>query len=132
MRAESLTWHARTDGPGSVARRLLWPLVADLSVAALILLIHAGIQGPGRAVLALWFLLICTGMSIAPMLGIREPLVELLIGVLLGITLDTLVATGLAAAGTLTISRVLIVLCALCLAGTVLNMVVLGWQRYRP
>ena len=100
-----------------MTRRLAWPQVACTSGAALDLFVLTGVGGPGRLVLTLWFLLACTGMSIVPALGIPVLGIELLIGVVIGLVIDTLVAAALAAAGELTAVNALFALEAVCLLG---------------
>lgn len=111
-----------TSPGGGLRARLRWPLVADLSalVVVLLALANAGgpVAGPVRVLVALWFLVVCPGVALAPTLAIREPWTELLVGVLLSLGFDVLAATGLAAAGAFTLHNVLLVLCAVCVAGT--------------
>lgn len=104
-----------------MTRRLVWPTVACVSGAVLDLLVFAGAGGPARIVVALWFLFVCIGMSIVPVLGISAPGTELLIGVTAGVLIDTLVATALAATGHLTTVSALIVLQGVCLLGSAFN-----------
>lgn len=104
-----------------MTKRLAWPTVACVSGAAVTALVLSGAGGPARFVLALWFLLVCPGMSIVPALGIPAPATELLIGVTVGLLIDTLIATGLAAGGALTPIHALVALEAVCVLGAVLN-----------
>jgi hypothetical protein len=104
-----------------MTRRLAWPEVACASGAVLDLFVLTGTGGPVRVVLAVWFLFACTGMSIVPALGIPALGIELLIGVVIGLLIDTLVAAALAAAGALTAVNALVALEAVCLLGTALT-----------
>jgi predicted Na+-dependent transporter len=100
-----------------MSRRQIWPLVACLSGIALIPFVLAGGGGPIRLVLTIWFLLTGAGMSIVPALGIREPRTELLAGACCSLVIDTLLATLLAALGTLTTAHALGALLLVCLLG---------------
>jgi len=100
-----------------VTRRRAWPLAACLSGGVLVLFVLAGVGGPIRLALAVWFLLTGAGMAIVPSLGIRAPRTELLAGALCSLVIDTLVATLLAALGALTTANALGALLTVCLAG---------------
>ena len=104
-------------------RWLVWPLVACVSGLVLRVLTLAQVGAPERLPLAVWFLLICTGMSIVPVLRIRESRIELLVGALASLAIDTLVATALAGAGVLTTTSALTVLEAVCVLGAAMNIV---------
>ncbi len=115
-----------------MTRRVVWPVVASVSGGILTVLVLTGVGGPARSVLALWFLLVCTGMSIVPALGIPAPRIELLIGVTIGLLVDTLIAAALAATGDLTAVNALISLEVVCLLGTQLNVVPGPWRPGWP
>jgi hypothetical protein len=116
-----------------MTRRLAWPIVACVSGALLGLFVLAGVTGPVRLLLTLWFLTIGTGMSIVPALDIPAPRVELLIGVAMSIAIDTLIATALAAVGDLTLGSAIITLMTVCLLGTAVSVArerrQPGWPR---
>jgi hypothetical protein len=97
------------------------PLLIVASACAVGGLTIFDISGPVRVVVALWFLLACTGMAFLPLFGIRlSSLMTLALVPVLSIVIDTLVATGLTLAGTfseagavLALSGVSILACAL-------------------
>jgi hypothetical protein len=113
-----------------MTRRLAWPGVACVSGAVLDVLVLTGAGGPGRFALALWFLLACTGMSIVPVLGIGAFGIELLVGVTVGMLIDTLIGAALAASGQLTVVNALLALEGVCLAGAAVN--IARGYRERP
>ncbi|MGH2888831.1 MAG: hypothetical protein ACRDNJ_04295 [Solirubrobacteraceae bacterium] len=94
------------------------PAIAIVGGAIVALMALAGVAGPVRLVLAVLFLLAGTGLALIPRSTIDEPWTRLLIVVTTSIVIDTLVATALAAAGTLSLASGVIVLEVICLAGT--------------
>jgi hypothetical protein len=111
---------------------LRWPSVIVASTIALAALLAADIHGALRVLLALWFMFICTGMAFVPLLRIRPAAFELALGFVLSLILDTLVATALVAAGTLSATSGLITLAVLSGVGCVLQVLLLppwsGWE----
>ncbi len=105
-----------------MSRRRAWPLAACLSGAVLTTFVLAGGSGPIRVVLAIWFLFTGAGMALVPALGIPAARTELLVGAAINIVIDTLVATGLAAAGALTTANALVALLIVCLIGAGLSL----------
>jgi hypothetical protein len=101
---------------------LKWPELILSSGIVLALLILTGTGGGARAVLAAWFLLVCTGMSFAPLLDIDSRAFEFAVGVVLSIVVDTLVATVLLLLGVLSVASGLLVLLALSGAGCALQL----------
>jgi len=105
-----------------MTRRFAWPAIACASATVLALVVLAGVGGPVRLVLTIWFMGVTVGMSIVPALDIPSPQVELLVGVATSIVLDTLIATALAALGVLTLTSATISLGAVCLLGAAINL----------
>ena len=99
------------------SRRQRWPLVIVLSGALLTTLMATDVQSPVRIVLALWFLLVCTGMAFVPLLSIERPLTELGLGVIASIAVDSVVTTAILLVGDLSPATGLLALEALCLLG---------------
>jgi hypothetical protein len=110
---------------------LRWPLLIGASALALGALAILDAPGFMLAVLALWFLLVCTGMAFLPMFGTRlgQPL-ELGIILATSVALDTVVATLLTLAGSFSGTGVFLALGGLCLIGCGLQ--VGGFQPGRP
>ena len=101
-----------------MTRELRRPLVIVASAALIGLLVALDVSGPVRVAVALWFLLVCPGMALLPLLGGRlRPLVELALVPLVSIVLDTLVATALTLAGRLSVTSGLLALAGLSLIG---------------
>lgn len=97
--------------------RLLWPGVIVVSALSMDLHVFAGTHGAVRLLVTLWFLLVCTGMSFVPLLGVRSPAIELLLGLLASIVLDAIVATTIVLIGGLSAASGLFVLETICGAG---------------
>ena len=112
-----------------MTRRVAWPVVACASGALLCLLVLSGVDGPVRLLVTLWFLAIGAGMSFVPALAIPAPGTELVIGVVASIVIDTLIATGLAAVGDLTLVGALVALGSVCLLGATISV---ARARRRP
>jgi hypothetical protein len=111
--------------------RWLWPAIIGLSAVAVGLATLAGVQGPVRAGLALWFLLICPGLALVRLLRLDDTVFELTLGVALSLALDTLVAGGLLYAGAWSPAGALAVLIAISVAGALLQLA-LARQGARP
>jgi hypothetical protein len=81
------------------------------------------ISGPVRGLVALWFLLACTGMAYLPLLDIRvSRLVGLALVPVLSIVVDTLVATGLTLAGTFSETGAVLALAGVAVLGCALQL----------
>lgn len=94
--------------------------VAIVAVASLVVLFAvAQVHSPVRAVLVVVFLLVGPGLAYVPLLGLRDPVLELVLAVGLSIALETLLVTGQVYAGlwSPTGSLVLVALLAACGAG---------------
>ena len=90
-------------------------IVASTALMGLLLLVDApaAIRGP----VAVWFLLVCPGMTLAAPLALRSGGAELALAVILSVTIATVVATALLLAGALSATSAFLALSALCLAG---------------
>jgi hypothetical protein len=69
-----------------------WPGTIVLSCAAAACAVAVGLTPAARGVLVFWFLLVCPGMAVVPMLGVRNRWTELTLGVAASLALDALVA----------------------------------------
>ena len=106
-----------------------WPIAILVSGLVLGTLVLAGVEGPVRVVVALWFLLVCTGMAFVPLLSIPSLSTELALGVAVSIVLDTLAATVIVLVGGLSATSGVLVLEAICLVGCALQLS--AWARIR-
>jgi hypothetical protein len=110
-----------------VTDRLRWPAVIGASALTLDVLALASTNDPVRLLVTLWFLLVCTGMSFAPLLALPSRAIQLLVGVMLSLVLDTIAATAIVEIGGLSVASGLIVLETVCLAGCALQL--RSWGR---
>lgn len=94
-----------------------WPLAIMVSGALLGGLAAAGGPSALRLILGLWFMLVCTGMAYVPLLSIKDPAVEIAVGVAASLALDTVVVATMASFGDLSASVGLLALAGLCLVG---------------
>lgn len=102
---------------------LRWPAVIIASAVILVAVTILDVAGPIRAVVALWFLLVCMGMAFLPLAGIRPstPL-ELALIPLFSIVLDSLTATCLTLLGAFSQASALVALIGLAVVGCVLQL----------
>jgi hypothetical protein len=110
-----------------VSDRLRWPVVIAASAVGLDLLALGNVHGGVRLLVTLWFLLLCTGMSFVPLLTLPSLAVQLFLGIVASLVLDTLAATVLVEVGGLSTAIGLVVLQTICLAGCALQLI--PWAR---
>lgn len=96
---------------------LRWPSVIAISAVALGALVLADADSPVRLALALWFLLLCPGMALAPLLPVRSASAQLALGIALSLAIDTAVTTAMLVTGSFSLATGLLALYAVCLAG---------------
>jgi hypothetical protein len=82
-----------------VSARPHWPLVIGLSAAVAAAAVYADIDAAGRAIVVLWFMLVCPGMAIVRLLRLSDPLTEFAIAVALSLAIETVLAVALLYAG---------------------------------
>lgn len=76
-----------------------WPLVIGLSAAVAAAAVYADIDAAARAIVVLWFMLVCPGMAIVRLLRLSDPLTEFAIAVALSLAIETVLAVALLYAG---------------------------------
>ena len=99
-----------------------WPaliVAASLAVGGLTL---AGVHSPLRAAVALPFLLLCPGMALVRLLDVQGWLMEWTLAVAVSIALETIVATIMIYKGVWSPDLGLVVLIAICLAASALQL----------
>lgn len=95
----------------------IWPIVILLSALATAWFVLFDVDGPLRAPITLWFLLICPGMSFVPLLRLENAGYELILAVALSLILNLLVAIALLYTGLWFYPFVMAALIALSLIG---------------
>lgn len=111
------------------ARPVPWvPVVAGAALAA-VLAAAAGAPPALRAPLVVAFLALGPGLAFVPLLGLRDPLGELVVALALSLALDIAVAAGMLYAGAWSPSASLAVLAGIALAGAALQLLILGRRR---
>ena len=113
-----------------MTRALRWPAAIVLSGLVLDVAVVVDAAQAVRLVAALWFLLVCTGMSFVPLLGLRGLDAELALGIALSLAIDTFVTTAALVAGGFSMAAGLVVLQLLCLVGCAAQ--VRRWAAGRP
>jgi len=101
------------------------PLVAAAALAAAAVA-FAGAPGPLRAPVVLAFLALGPGMAFVPLLGLRDPLAELTLGIAVSLALDLAVAATMLYAGAWSPPASLAVLAGIALGGAAVQ------HRRRP
>jgi hypothetical protein len=76
-------------------RQVVWPLVLVGSTMTLAGLWLAGVDGPFRALVAFWFLLVCPGMAIVGLFDFRDLVTRCVAAVALSLALDCLIAMAM-------------------------------------
>ncbi len=104
--------------------RWLRPGIVLASGTALVTVIATGIGAPWRTILALWFVLVCPGVSLVGVLGLRDRLVELGVVAPLSLALVTLTSVALFYGGVWSTKAEFGLLLGLCLIG-------LAWPHLR-
>ena len=105
-----------------MSRPLVWPLAILLSCALISALTVADADGPVRLVAALWFVLVCPGMSFALLLPRVSGPARLGLGIALSLAIDTAVVTAMLAVSDFSATAGLLALQVICIAGCVLQM----------
>lgn len=93
------------------------PLLLLASVAALGLALLAGGASATRSVLAIWFLLACPGLALAPLLRLHDALGTVTVAITLSIAIDTIVASVLVYCGAWSAVAAFAILAAVTVAG---------------
>jgi hypothetical protein len=109
----------------------LWPASILVSGASLDALTIGHVDVPLRPWLAMWFLLVCPGMALVPLLQLSDRLVEVVLAVALSVALDTLVAGGFLYVGIWSPEASLVTLSGLSLGGVALQWVLRDAARRR-
>jgi hypothetical protein len=99
--------------------RWLMPVIVLVPAAALVAAAAAGASGSWRMILALWFVLICPGVSLIRVLGLRDRFVELALIAPLSLSIVTLTSAALFYGGVWSPDLELGLLLGLCLAGLI-------------
>jgi hypothetical protein len=106
---------------------LIWPAIIGASAIGTVLTSLVEPVQPLRTLLAFWFLLVCPGMALVRLLGLRDPFAELGVAVALSLALDTAVGEALLFAGAWSASSGLAALAALSVGGAALQVARSAW-----
>ena len=101
----------------------LWPIIIVVSAIGAGVAMFLNIGTPIRTVISFWFLLICPGMAYVQLLDIKELLTELVLAIALSIALNTIIAEVLVLANIWSPFRGLLVLIAICVAGSTFQII---------
>jgi hypothetical protein len=101
-----------------VAAALGWPAVILASAVAVAAASILQVGPPLRPLAAFWFLLVCPGMAVVPVLPIRDRLIQVGFAVALSIGLDGVVSEAMLYTRAWSYQGALAVLIGICLIGT--------------
>ena len=99
-----------------------WPAAIGLSAAMLGALALAGAAAPLRLPVALWLLIVCTGMAWVPLMPVDGLSARLALAIALSLAIDTLAVTALLVADAFSPVSAALALGAVCAAGCVLQL----------
>jgi hypothetical protein len=105
-----------------------WPALILASCLAAGLSTWLDATQPARTISVLWFFLICPGLALVGMLGIRDLLAEIVVAIALSVSLGTGVALVMALADVWSPDVGLAILIAVSILGAVLQ---IGGKRFR-
>lgn len=108
----------------SLDRSRLLPLLLLASVVGLGAALAAGGSSAPRTVLALWFLLACPGLALAPLIRLPDTLGMVTVAITLSIAIDTIVACALLYSGAWSAVAGYAILAAITIAGAAWQMAV--------
>ena len=113
-------------------RSLLWPLTILISVGVVIFFtfIHPGTPMQGIAIL--WFVTLCPGISLVPLLKLEHFITEITLAVALSLSIDAIVVGIFLYAGHWSTRGMLWVLIVLSLLASMLQLVPRNWFVQGP
>jgi len=79
--------------------RFAWPIVVVMSSVAALVVFVMGIGQPIAPIVALWFLGVCPGISYVRLLGLTDPLMEMVLAVALSMSIGAVLSVVLLFAG---------------------------------
>ncbi len=94
-----------------------WALIILVSTIAVVVVTVIGAPEAIRGPVTVWFLVTCPGMALARLLGLRQPLIELMVGLALSLALTGLVASVFLYSGAWSPVWSLVVLVAITIGG---------------
>jgi uncharacterized membrane protein len=101
-----------------------WAALVVVLAAAAMALTLADVHSPARAAIVLAFVLVAPGLAIVRPIGMRDPMVELMLAVAVSVALDTLAASAILYAGAWSPNLILAVVAAITLAATAVGLLV--------
>lgn len=109
----------------------LWPGILAASALVIVLLFAADLHTPLRPFFALWFLLVCPGMSVVRVFDVQERLLEWVLAIALSISLAGIISIVMIYTATWSPLWGLLILVGVTLAGVVvqilLNLRIILW-----
>jgi hypothetical protein len=95
----------------------LWPIIILASIVVVILFtfVNPGTSMQGIAIL--WFITLCPGMSLVPLLKLEHVIIELTLGIALSLSIDAIVVGIFLYAGQWSPPITLLVIMGICIVG---------------
>jgi len=109
----------------------IWPGILAVSAGLVVILFVTNLSTPLRSVLALWFLLVCPGMSIVRIFDVQAFLLEWVLAITLSISLAGAIATLMVYTATWSPALGLSILIIITIVGVIiqslLNLRIIAW-----
>ncbi len=103
-------------------KRLIWPGILLLSTAAVLLAAFMGWQSPLRPIITLWFMVVCPGMALLRVFGLRLPVSGWTLAIAFSLALDTAVGIALLYAGKWSWQTGLIILASITVVSALIDL----------
>lgn len=103
-------------------RRWVWPVVLLLSTLAVCLAAFLGWQSPLRSLITLWFMVVCPGMALVRVFGLRLPVSSWTLAIAFSLTLDSAIGIALLYSGNWSWQTGLIILASITVVSTLIDL----------
>lgn len=103
-------------------QRWIWPMILLLSTLAVCLAAFLDWQSPLRLIIALWFMVVCPGMALVRVFGLRLPVSSWTLAIAFSLAIDSTVGIALLYSGNWSWQTGLIILGSITVAGSILDL----------
>lgn len=103
-------------------RRWIWPSVLLLSTLAVCLAAFLDWRSPLRSTLALWFMVVCPGMALVRVFGLRLPVSSWTLAIAFSLVLDSAIGIALLYSGNWSWRSGLIILASITVVSTLIDL----------
>jgi hypothetical protein len=114
------------------SRFWLWPIIILVSVGVVTFFTFMNPGTPVQGIAILWFVTLCPGMSLVPLLKLGHFIIEVTLAVALSLSIDAIVVGIFLYSGLWSPPAMLSVLIAWSLIGSILQLALRDWLVRRP